>query len=288
MSAKETTFINCSTGTLAAAVGDQYYNIEAALAAAGELRLTNLELLLHPEWRSEHPPLTPFSADWPSIPKFAPHQVSRLVDEALSQRIRINSIHANRDVGMLLAAGDTVSVDEGIEQLDYACRLAERVGARVIVLHAWDTYAEEVPVEGIARHLNGYLSHLPGEVVLTVENIPVSHRGLEPAEFLASLLDTLDPQIGLTIDLTWTSLYDNLPDLLPLVGRVENVHIQCMPDRDGTQVVIPKVGQLSIERAVGDLLDANYNGLWTLELVGARGREDFLTAISHLEGLLNR
>ncbi len=284
--------LSCSTGTLALArPGAQYYDLRTALECARELGLSDLELLLHPEWRPEHPPRTPSTADWASVPKLDAHQVRALVLEAAREGLTFPSVHANRDIGKLLCSRDLSNRREALQELMRACLLATELGATVVVVHAWDTYAPILPLEDIAAALRQIMAELPPVPVLSLENIPTSERCRTPAQTLRALLEMLPAErVGVTVDLTWASLCDNLPDLLELTPRVNNVHIHAKivrPRQPSPGFLLrPYHGHLDLMESIRQLAAAGYRGLWTLELRGARCGSDFTEALARLHHLL--
>jgi sugar phosphate isomerase/epimerase len=89
--------------------------------------------------------------------------------------------------------------------------------------------------------------------------------------------------VEFTLDLSWSSLYDNLDELLLLVPRICNVHVQGRISCEGGSLQLkPRAGELNIERAIAELQSEGYTSQWTLELVRAQTIDDFRQALRYL------
>ncbi len=278
----------CSTGTLPAAVGGSYYDLEAVVAGACAVGALDLELVLQPDWRPFEPPRDRRPEGDRETGKWTTSQIISVMGrwrEATGGRIR--SVHANSDIGCFLGSRDEGERRTGIRLLEDACGAAEELGADIVVLHMWNTWADDISTDDAARRVRAFAEGCP-HLSLAVENIPISARGWSQAELMFHLSELLPPRVGFTLDLSWSSMYRNLDHLLDLLPRVRNVHVQGrLGEVDGRTVLLPRAGDMDLGRAVARIRDRGYSGQWTLELNRPRSPGDFLRAMSYLECLLD-
>jgi len=252
-----------------------------------------VELVLHPDWRPDIEPRTKQPDPWQASAKWNADDLALELERRLA-RVggRVLSVHANRDLGIFLGADESEDRRVGEALLRENCELARRLGARLIVIHAWDTWATSYDPAPTSRHINAVANAYP-EITLTVENIPVSAHEWSQAELFGRFARLLDTSVGFTLDLSWSSLYDNLEELIYLLPRVRNVHVQgrisrtgrgsgMTADIPGELRLEPRAGELDIDWAIQKLLDAGYTGQWTLELNRARSLDDFRLALAYL------
>lgn len=278
----------CSTGTLPAAVGGSYYDLEAVVEGARAVGVLDLELVLQPDWRPYESPRDPRLRSGRTTGKWTTSQIISLMRgwrESTGGRIR--SVHANSDVGCFLSARGESERGTAVRILEEARLVAEELGADILVLHLWDTWADEINPDTAARRVRDFAESCL-HITLTVENIPVSARRWSQCELMIRLFELLPSRVGLTLDLSWSSLYGNLEQLLDLLPRVKNVHVQGrLGEVDGNTVLLPRAGDLDLDWAVRCIRDRGYCGQWTLELNRPRSPGDFLRGMRHLECLLD-
>jgi len=243
----QSTRISLSTGSIAGCVSRPYWDLRASLRVASELGLP-LELVMLPEWDSEAPPVTPYGTGaWGSHTHLSSSQVLQLVASAV---VRVGSIHASRDIGPLLGAGGDAAA-RGARQLREAISVAVALRAPIVVVHAWDTYADRLDLGEIAGRVAQALPVERVPVELCVEGIPVSAHGLSPAlaaSRAGAALGRLAPQVrgvGLVIDLNWVSLAGDLEQWLPLCGQVRGVHVHGAISEAGK--ITPRHGNLDLK-----------------------------------------
>jgi sugar phosphate isomerase/epimerase len=202
--------------------------------------------------------------------------------------VRVCSVHANRDTGIFLGADDKADRRLGAEVLKNNCRVADAVGASLVVVHAWDTRATAIEARAAADTINTVAAEF-GDITLAVENLPLSAEGWSQEQLMHTFDRMLEPRVGFTLDLSWSSLYDNFDQLLSLLPRVKNVHVQGRLVRDASQgnTLRPRAGNLVLETAISELAAQGYSGQWTLELNKAQAVADFVEAIHYLEDLLS-
>ncbi|MFO8060766.1 MAG: TIM barrel protein [Bacillota bacterium] len=275
----------CSTGTMPSALGKRYHEIDAVLRAAEVIPARDLEVVLHPDWREGLPPRSR-QPDAPGVSAtLTSDEIIFKLKEGMDRiGIRIHSIHANRDLGSFLNDGDGQTIAGQI--LGDTIGIAHEVGAEVIVIHPWDSRADEIDLEHIAASI--IEASRRSRATLTLENIPLCAAGWSQADALAALTGLVPDTVGLTLDLSWSSMYDNFNELLDLLPRIENVHVQgrLVPGENGDRLH-PRAGSINIEAAVRRLCRLGYEGQWTLELNRPRSPEDFRRGVRCLWDLIN-
>ncbi len=277
----------CSTGTMPSALGMRYHEIDAALEAAEVIPARDLEVVLHPDWRPGLPPRSK-QPDPPgtSGTLTSGEIVSRLREAMARTGARIRSIHANRDLGTFLGARDSGTRRIAAELLEETIGIAREVGAGIIVLHPWNSWAGAVDLEHIAVPI--IEASRSSEAVLTVENIPLSAPEWSQAEAMVGLADLLPDAVGFTLDLSWSSMYGNFDELLVLLSRVKNVHVQGrLMTGDDREWLHPRAGNMDLDASIRRLCRLGYDGQWTLELNRPRSPTDFRRGIKHLQTLID-
>lgn len=273
----------CSTGTMPDAVGRRYHDIEAVRDVAASIPVRAVEVVLHPDWRPGIPP----RSEQPDPPAFSPDYcpdeiVERMGASGNDGGFRVSSVHANRDLGAFLSSADPSDRKTGSKILLDAVKVAEGCEANTVVMHLWDSWSADARIREAAAVLTD-ASSVNRSVVISVENIPVSARGPAQIEIMRMLDQLLPDRIGFTLDLSWSSMYDNLCELAQLLPRVNNVHVQgkLSGDERGPQL-IPRSGNLDLESAIRLLRRKGYNQQWTLELNRPRDITDFRVALDYL------
>ena len=273
-----------STGTLPYALGAQYHEMDALAAAVEALRHPYLEVVLHPDWRTEPEPRTVQPSAWTestslSFPDFAQWITRRLTTAS------VISIHGNRDLGSFIASGDREDWSCGRKLAEGNLQVAESVGARVFVAHAWDPQDPDPKLEIAGEILGDLGEQFPG-VRITVETIP-THEGAPSQPTSLERVLGAGADLGVTLDLAWVSHHGSLEDFLPFVERVANVHVQGRIHRDERGVTLLARGSgVPLEPMMRRLLERDYPGQWTLELNGSRSLLDFAEALEHLDEII--
>lgn len=273
---KNTGRIVCSTGSLAAASGSAFWRLDAALEASRALGCP-VELVVLAEWCPLFPPLTPSSANWQSVTHYQPAEIADM-----ARGIPIASIHASRDVGLLLGHGEEVKRTRGNDEIRTAQWLARELGTSRIVLHPWDTYDASLDARELAFRLKSTGVDLG---LLSLENVPVSDPSWSQTELLVAIIGHLHGAPHITLDLNWTSLHESLDDFLKIVNLVDNVHVHAT--LDGT-VLRPTLGSLDISGSIARLEEAGYTGPYVLELAQPGDQLTFGQALSAIGRALGR
>lgn len=262
--------IACSTATLPYAINKDIRDPYIQLMLAKEIYdyglIEGFELVLLPDWNEEWEPLLP-------VNKGEQYLVSldMLADLWLESELPVLSIHANRDLGMLIATKEDL-VQKAIAD---TIKLAKKLKAQQIVLHPWNTYSKTIPIEDIAEFLKGF------DKMISLENIPTSSKHT-PIEILRELGDRID--LPYTIDLSWLSMYDDWQKFNLAISSISNIHMQ------GALInkrLIPRQGNLNLETVLKELINRGYDGQITLELNRPKDLKDFYKALMLIKDIIS-
>jgi len=203
-------------------MGKRYYDLDATLELAHRLKQTGLvdgiEVQLLAEWYRACPPRDEGQkrlSAWRASEKYS--------TDGLTQRLRqselpVASVHANRDVGILLCSKNEADRSKGKALVRSAMQLAQGLDAPVCVFHLWDTWSKEFVHETVIGELNGIAIEYP-DIRASVENVPTHLPNRTPAD----LLQGVD---WITLDLRWAAMYDELRRFADLRDRIANVHLR--------------------------------------------------------------
>jgi hypothetical protein len=146
------------------------------------------------------------------------HTTNELASLLRATGLPIQSVHANRDVGICLCSGDEQDVIRGQSLIHESLSLAEKVGASVCVFHLWDTWKDDFDPAVLHRVLCEVATDHPG-VKAAVENVPTRLAGATP-------FDLVQQFEWITLDLQWAAMYDELGRFESVMDRVVNVHLR--------------------------------------------------------------
>ena len=279
----------CSTGTLPAAVGGSYDDLDAVVKGARAVGVLDIELVLQPNWRPGESPRDRRPDVDSRTRTWATSEIITIIRGWMdSGGGRVCSVHANSDTGCFLNSSSEAERGRAERILEETCEAAVELGAHMVVLHLWDTWADDISPEPGASSVTALAERYPN-ITLAAENIPVSAPGWSQTELMFRLSELLPPLVGFTLDLSWSSMYGNLNRLLGLLPRVRNVHVQGrLGNTDGCTVLLPRAGEMDLGRAVKRIRDLGYSGQWTLELNRPRSPGDFIRGMRYLEYLVDR
>lgn len=254
------------------ACGGPFWDLEQAARAAAELD-SPVELALLAEWCPHFAPMTPTSARWEEVRRYSGADIIAI---ARDHGLGVESVHASRDLGVLLSHPDPDRRRQGAAELVCAYEIMVAVGGRRVVVHAWDTYAPRLDPQSLGAAL---LATGVPPAALSIENLPLSDPGHTQTGLLLGLLEALNGEPRLTLDLNWSSLYANFDDYLPLAERIDNVHVHGLLAGAGMR---PSQGKLDFSAALAALAAHGYCGPWTLELGRAGALDDFRRALAFI------
>jgi sugar phosphate isomerase/epimerase len=214
--------ISISIAPTTAAIGRRYYDLLSTIELMHRLWqesvLDSFEFQNLAEWDATGPPRDEADkrlAAWEASPRYTPHELASLLQ---ATGLPIQSIHANRDVGICLCSGDAQDLKRGKRLIHESLSLAEAVGAPVCVFHLWDTWRETFDPAVLHRVLGEAATQHRG-VKASVENVPTQLARCTP-------FDLVQPFEWITLDLQWAAMYDELDRFEPVMDRVVNVHLR--------------------------------------------------------------
>lgn len=260
----------CSTATVARGLGGRSHSLVDTLAALGAIPADAFELVLLPEWAADVSPPLVAPRTWAEDHQEPPEDrcsLAELLTRVRSAGVAVTSVHAHRDLGVFLCSADRADRAGAAKLLAHTVDAARALGATMVIVHGWDTYAERLDLSrplAVLEEAAGRRAAGPGvhSVLLAVENIPIRDPDWCQEEAVAYLLERL-PDLRFCLDLSWASLYDNLEPLLEYAPRLANVHVQGR--LEGT-VLRPREGRLDLRAAIQAVRAAGYAGPYTLEL----------------------
>ena len=260
-----------STGTLPLAMNKEFYEYECIPEIVKMLDIDGVELVFLPEWDSKFPPLTPSSANWNKVKKVSCDEIT---DYFIKHNVKVYSVHINRDVGNLLCSNNPDLVYRGQSILKENLLAGIKVGAEVAVLHLWDTYKEKLDLDKLIGFVVEVAKDYP--IKITYENIPISDKELSSVLVWDRLYKIIPNNHGFTLDLNWSSFYNDFDNLKLYLNKILNVHVQGFVNNG---YLTPRVGNLDIMTCLNNLNELNYNGLITLELTKVSQVQSFIDAI---------
>jgi hypothetical protein len=170
------------------------------------------------EWDAAGPPRDETKrrlAAWEDSQRYT---INELASFLRATGLPIQSVHANRDVGICLCSGDEQDVSRGQRLIRESLSLAEMVGAAVCVFHLWDTWKEDFDPALLHHVLCEAATRHPG-VKASVENVPTHLARSTP-------FDLVQQFEWITLDLRWAAMYDELDRFESVMDRVVNVHLR--------------------------------------------------------------
>lgn len=268
--------VACSTATVAVGLGGLDDPLEATLKRLRDIPADGFELVLFPQWAADVSP--PLLAPTETGRRYAgPGQpLAETVAAVRASGLPVPSVHAHRDLGILLTSGEAGRRRQGRRLLERTVGAAAALGAAVVVVHGWDTYAPALALDRAVAPLRAAAAGGgAGRPRVAVENVPVSAPGSDQVRAVGALLEAI-PDLGFCLDLSWSSLEDNLDRLLGFAPRLANVHVQGRWDGRG---LVPRYGNLDLAEALDAVLGAGYRGPLTLELNRPLSAADFDRAL---------
>ena len=191
---------------------------------------------------------------------FDAERVAELAAGLAESPLKVWSLHAPF---CGLAMDDADTREDGLRKLVQSTRVAERLGARTVVVHP----GRDVPSvnrdreiewtrDGIARALEA----MPPDAILALETMGLSSIGGRPEEMLG-ILHGFDPaRVGVCFDTGHVNTGAPVVDVVrALLGRIVSVHLHDnYGDRDAH--AMPGEGNIDWPVVLAALRDAGYRG----------------------------
>ena len=250
--------ILCSTGALLGRPNGRNYRLLSGLI--GQLDCDGYEFMLYESW---YPELDAVLAE-----------VGRL-------GLDIPVLHCDKGLGELLAARE---YEEAERRFGLNCLAAERLGAKLLVLHLWNGKISDSCIDNNLAALEGLerLAERQG-LTLTVENVVCNH--FDPQTHLDRLAASTDARF--TFDTKMAAFHGQLDDIfaperekLWRDGRIAHIHVN---DYGGKPKEWKKLatlhlgdGNIDFENFFGNIKKRNYTGDFTVEATSfdASGKVD--------------
>jgi hypothetical protein len=214
--------ISISVAPTTRVIGRRYYDLPGTIELMHRLWqesvLDGFEFQNMAEWDAAGPPRDETNrrlAAWKDSKRYTTNELASLLR---ATGLPIQSVHANRDVGICLCSGDEQDMIRGQRLIHESLSLAEMVGAPVCVFHLWDTWKEDFDPAALHHVLCEAATHHPG-VKASVENVPTHLARSTP-------FDLVQQFEWITLDLRWAAMYDELDRFESVMDRVVNVHLR--------------------------------------------------------------
>jgi SAM-dependent methyltransferase len=272
--------ISISVAPTTGVIGKRYYDLPGTIELMHRLwqesALDGFEFQNLAEWEAAGPPrdeATRRLAAWEDSQR---HTTNELASLLRATGLPIQSVHANRDVGICLCSGDKQDMIWGKRLIHESLSLAETVGAPVCVFHLWDTWREEFDLAILHRVLCEAATHHPG-VKASVENVPTQLARSTP-------FDLVQQFEWITLDLQWAAMYDELDRFESVMDRIVNVHLRGRLEGKTWLLDDASFGFYEALRILRR--EWGYCGLLTMEPNGLRDGdlERFVAAMASLRG----
>jgi hypothetical protein len=214
--------ISISVAPTTRVIGKRYYDLPGTIELMHRLWqesvLDGFEFQNLAEWDAAGPPQDEANRRLAAWEDSQRHTTNELASLLRATGLPIQSVHANRDVGICLCSGDAQGMIRGQRLIHESLLLAEKVSAAVCVFHLWDTWKEEFDPAVLHRVLRKAATRHPG-VKASVENVPTQLARSTP-------FDLVQQFEWITLDLQWAAMYDELDRFESVMDRVVNVHLR--------------------------------------------------------------
>ncbi|HZQ34374.1 MAG TPA: TIM barrel protein [Dehalococcoidia bacterium] len=245
----------CSTGVFSRTPGRT--DLDAIVEFGPRLDAAGLELLLYPDWRQD-----------------AEGAAARLA----ATRLRFPVVHAEKAIGAAFS-GDGATREAGLIALEQNCRLAQRLGAGLLVLHLWDLPDSDRRFErnlaALPRCLDLAAAH---GLQLTIETVPCAVA--DPVANVQRAIER-DGRCGVTLDTEFLAHHGQLEAALAAPwlwqdGRVRHLQIKdydgALRDADGRRRYLqPGDGRIDFIYLFEVLREWEFSGTVSLEAAAVDG-----------------
>ena len=184
--------------------------------------------------------------------------------------VKIPVIHADKHIGELLSQGAPEEIEEAFLRFRLGCRVAEKLGASLMVLHLWGGPASD---RNIGRNISA-LGELTEEaakhgVLLTVENVVCG--GKTPLAHIRTIIERY-PDAAFTVDTKMAEFHRELPETVAceeLWKRTKHLHVNDYGGgvRDFSDLRVLHIGEghVDFEPFFNKVRSSGYDGWATVE-----------------------
>lgn len=238
---------------------DLQSTVEVMDKALSDCGIDGFEVQLMEDWNKKNPPLSynheKKIANWKKAPDYS---VDDIVNMLLPLRDSILTIHANKDIGILLCSENEKEVGIGVHLLHEALAISQRLQVKHCVVHLWDYWKERFDFPRVCRLIEKIASEK-----VCVENIPTHYMGKKPYQMLTDFE-------SITLDVKFAYMFDEITAYERLSSRIRNVHLSGHLS-DGVwniQRVPEKNIGSTLEEVITYLIGSwGYQGLFTVESI---------------------
>jgi hypothetical protein len=240
-----------------------YYDLQSTVEVMARTRsdsdIDGFELQLMEDWNKKSPPQSHSNekniANWKKAPDYS---VGDVIKAVMPLKESILTVHANKDIGILLCSEDSKEVDIGLHLLHEALSITEGLEAKYCVVHLWDYWKEHFDYPRVC----GLIEEISSDKVC-VENTPAHYMGKKPHQMLRGF-------DSITLDVKFAYMFDEIEAYQEHVSRVRNVHLsgQLADGKWGvSQYPETNIG-VTLEEIIENLIETwGYQGILTVESV---------------------
>lgn len=198
--------------------------------------------------------------------------------KAISKEIgmRIPVLHADKRIGELLSMGSDADIAEAKARFLNNCRIADTLGAELMVLHLWGGPASDRDIGVNIAALGEFLETAERfGIVLTVENVVCALTS--PLGHLNAIMDEY-PGAAFTVDTKMAEFHLELPETIAderlWQGRVKHLHVNDYSGgyKDFTDLRVRHIGDGHVDFApfFERVKASGYSGFATVESTSVR------------------
>jgi sugar phosphate isomerase/epimerase len=208
-----------------------------------------------------------------------------VADDLVKSGLHFPVIHADKTVGIGLGASAVAARVQGAARLVDNVRLAETLGAQLVVVHLWDSPESDANLQRNLETLAScHEAAARAGVALAVETLPSDHS--TPLGNIRQVLAT-DGRLAVALDTEYLALHGELTIALDADWLWENrvvghIHIKdfdgCLVDANGRRRYLhPGEGNIDFHAVAETLKHRAFSGTVSLEssAVGPCGEVDF-------------
>ena len=197
--------------------------------------------------------------------------VEATVKKLVASGVKLPVLHADKRIGELLSEGGEERFNEALQRFTRGCRMAESLGARLMVLHLWGGVGSDRHIGGNISVLGDYMRIAEKHgVLLTVENVVCG--GKTPLYHIERIMREY-PDARFTIDTKMAEFHRELPATLACEelwqGRCAHLHVNDYGGglRDFSDLRVLHFGEGHVDFApfVEKVRSSGYSGFATVE-----------------------
>lgn len=243
--------ILCSTGALITSRNGRNHRLIGE--AMKKLSCDGYEFMMYPAWYE----------CWEQV-----------TEDVVGMHAPIVTFHVDKGVGELVSRNEAGDRELAEERFDINCRMAQAMGAKLLVLHLWGGIPSDRDIANNVREyavLRGIAESYG--LLLTVENVPCNHEN--PLKHWKTLRETY-PDIAFTFDVRFAAFHGIMDACLSeenawlWQGAVCHIHIG---DFAGSPMdwgalrncLHPGEGKIDFARVFAHLKKVGYDGTVTVE-----------------------